>query len=112
MFLTMVLYYCDLLFGLYPSTLCFSTKYTTIMHIYISHGCETWSLILLEELRLTMFENKVLKRLFGPKREEETGRWGKLHNKDYHNLQFTRNIIRMTKSRGKKCVGIVARVTE
>jgi hypothetical protein len=52
----------------------------------VLYGCETWSLTLREEQRLRVFENRVLRRIFGPKRDEETGGWGKLHNEELHNL--------------------------
>jgi hypothetical protein len=52
---------------------------------YVLYGCETWSLILREELRLRVFENRVL-RIFGPKRDEVTGQWIKLHSGELHNL--------------------------
>jgi hypothetical protein len=48
----------------------------------VLYGCKTWSLALREEHRLRVFENKVLRRLFGRKRDEVTGRWRKLHNED------------------------------
>jgi uncharacterized membrane protein len=51
-----------------------------------------------EEHRLRVFENSVLRRIFGPKRDEVTGGWRKLHNEDLHNLYFSPNIIRMIKS--------------
>jgi hypothetical protein len=63
------------------------------------YGCETWSLILREEHRLREFENKVLRRIFGPKRDEVTGEWRKLHNVELHNLYSSQNIIRQIKSR-------------
>jgi hypothetical protein len=50
------------------------------------YGCETLSLTLREEHRLRMFENTVLRRIFGPKRDEVTGGWRKLHNKELYNL--------------------------
>jgi hypothetical protein len=55
--------------------------------------CETWSSILKEELRLRVFENKVLKRIFGPNGAEVTGDWRKLHNEELHNLFSSPNII-------------------
>jgi hypothetical protein len=61
------------------------------------YGCETWSLILREEQRLRVFENKVLRRIFGPKREEMLGGWRKLHNEELHNLCSSPSIIRMIK---------------
>jgi hypothetical protein len=53
--------------------------YNTIILPVVLYGCETWSLTLREEHRLRVFENKVLRRIFGPKRDEETGGWRKLH---------------------------------
>jgi hypothetical protein len=50
------------------------------------YGCETWSLTLREERRLRVFENRVMRRIFGLKRDEETGGWRKLHNEELHKL--------------------------
>jgi hypothetical protein len=50
----------------------------------VFYGCETWSLILREERRLRVFENKVLRRIFGPKRGEVTGKWRRLHNEQFY----------------------------
>jgi hypothetical protein len=60
--------------------------YKTIILPVILNGCETWSLTLREEHRLRMFENKVLRSIFGPKRHEVTGRWRKLHNEELPDL--------------------------
>jgi hypothetical protein len=57
-----------------------------------------------------VFENRVLRRIFGPNRDGVAGDWGKLHNKELHNLYSSPNIIRMTKSRKMKWVGYVARM--
>jgi len=54
--------------------------YRTIILPVGLYGCETWSLTVREERRLRVFENRVLRRVFGPKREEVTGEWRKLHN--------------------------------
>jgi hypothetical protein len=70
----------------------------------VLYGCETWSLTLREEHRLRVFENGVLRRIFGPKRDEATGGWRKLHNKELN------NIIRMIKSRRMRWTGHVARI--
>ena len=56
--------------------------YRTIILSVVLYGCETWSLTLREECRLRVFENRVLRRLFGPKRDEVTGEWRKLHNEE------------------------------
>jgi hypothetical protein len=58
----------------------------TIILPVVLYGCEAWSLILREEHRLRVFENRVLRRIFGPKGAEVTGEWGKLHNGKLHNL--------------------------
>jgi hypothetical protein len=60
--------------------------YKTIILPVVLYGCETWYLILRKEHRLRVFENKVLKRIFGPKRDEITGEWRKLHNEKLCNL--------------------------
>jgi hypothetical protein len=61
------------------------------------YGCETWSLTLREEHRQRVFENKVLRRIFEPKRDEMTGEWRKLHNEELHKLYSSPNIIRQVK---------------
>jgi hypothetical protein len=63
-----------------------------------------------EEHRLRVFENRVLRRIFGPKRDEVTGDWRKLHNEELHNLYSSPNIIRMIKSRRMRRAGQVARM--
>jgi hypothetical protein len=73
-------------------------------------GCETWSLTLWEEHRLREFENRVLRRIFGPKRDEVTGDRRKLHNEGLHNLCSSPSIIRMIKSRRMRWAGHVARM--
>jgi hypothetical protein len=60
--------------------------YKTIILPVVLYGCETWSLTLREEHRLRVPENRVLRRIFGPKRDEVTGGWKKLHNEELHNL--------------------------
>jgi hypothetical protein len=58
--------------------------YKTIILPVVLYGCETWSLTLREEHRLREFENRVLRRVFGPKRDEVTGEWRKLHSEELH----------------------------
>jgi hypothetical protein len=65
----------------------------------VLYGCDTWSETLREEHRLRVFENRVLRRLFGPKRVEVMGGWIKLHNEKLHNLYASPGVIRMIKSR-------------
>ena len=62
-------------------------------------GCETWSLTLREEHRLRIFDNKVLRKIFGAKRDKITGEWSKLHNVELHALNSSPNIIRNLKLR-------------
>jgi hypothetical protein len=66
----------------------------------------------MKEHRLSVFENRVLRRIFGPKRDEVTGGWRKLHNEELHNLYSSPSIIRMTKSRKMRWAGHVARMGE
>jgi hypothetical protein len=71
----------------------------TIILPAVLYGCETWSLTLREEHRLRVFENRVLRRIFGPKRDEVIGGWRKLYNEELHNLYRSSSIIRIIKSR-------------
>jgi hypothetical protein len=74
--------------------------------------CGTWSLTLKEEHRLRLFENRVLKKIFGLKRDEVTGEWRKLHNEELHDLYSSPSIIRIIKPRRMKWAGHVARMGE
>jgi hypothetical protein len=65
----------------------------------VLYGCETWSLTVREEHRLRVFENRVLRKEFGPKRDEVTGEWRKLHNEELNDLYSLPNIVREVKSR-------------
>jgi hypothetical protein len=78
----------------------------------ILYGCETWSLTLGEEHRVKVFENRVLRRIFGPKRDEVTGGWRKLHNEKLHHLYSSPSIIRMINSRRMRWTGYVACIGE
>ena len=82
------------------------------LYYYILYGCETWSLTLREERRLRVFENWVLRRVFGPKRDEVTRAWRKLHNKELNDLYSLPNIVRVVKSRRMRWAGHVARMGE
>ena len=59
------------------------------------YGCETWSLTLREERKLRMFENKVLRRIFGSRRDEVTGDWRRLHNEELNDLYSSPIIVRV-----------------
>jgi hypothetical protein len=83
--------------------------YKTIILPIVLYGCQTWSLTLREEHRLRLFENRVLMRIFGPKRDDLTGEWRKLHNEELHIL-YSPNIIRQIKSRRMRWAGHVARM--
>jgi hypothetical protein len=72
-------------------------RYNTIILPVVLYGCETWSLTLREEHRLRVFENRVLRIIFGPKRDEVAGELRKLHNEELHNLYSSSDIIRQVK---------------
>ena len=86
--------------------------YRTIILPAVLYGCETWSLTLREERRLRVFENRVLRRVFGSKRDEVTGEWKKIHNEELRDLYSLPNIVRVVKSRIMRWVGHVARMGE
>jgi hypothetical protein len=85
---------------------------TTAILPVVLYGCETWSLTLREERRLRVFENRVLRRVFGPWRDEVTGEWRKLHNQELNELYSLPNIVRVVKSRRMRWAGHVARMGE
>jgi hypothetical protein len=76
----------------------------------VLYECETWPLTLREEHRLIVFENKVLRKIFRPKRDEVTGGWRKLHNEELHDLYSSPSIIRIIKSRRMRWAGHVAQM--
>ena len=76
------------------------------------YGCGTWSLTLSEEHRLRVFENRVLRRIFGPKRDEVTGEWRKLHNEEFNELCSSPTIVQMIKLIRMRWNGHVARMGE
>ena len=76
----------------------------------VLYGCETWSLTLREERKLRVFENMMLRRIFGPRRDEVTGEWRRLHNEELNDLYTSPNIVRMIKSRRMRWAEHVARV--
>ena len=73
--------------------------YRTIILPIVLYGFETWSLTLREERRLRVFETRMLRRVFGPKRDEVTGEWRKFHNEELSDLFSLPNIVRVVKSR-------------
>jgi hypothetical protein len=78
----------------------------------VLYWCVTGSLTLSKEHRLRVFENRMLRRIFGPKREEVTGDWKKLHNEELHNLYSSPNIIRIMKLMKMRGTGHVTRMRE
>ena len=76
------------------------------------YGCETWSLTLREERRLRVFENRVLRKIFGPTCDKVTGKWKKLHNDERNDLYSSPNIIRVIKSRRMRWEWHVTRMEE
>jgi hypothetical protein len=86
--------------------------YNTIILPVVLYGCETWFLTLKEEHRLRVFENRVLRRIIRPKRDEVTGEWWKLYNEELHILYSSPNIIMQIKSRRMRWAGHVAHMGE
>ena len=84
---------------------------TTILPVVL-YGCETWSLTLREESKLRVYENMVLRRIYGPRRDEVTGEWRRLHNKEPNDLYSSPNIVRVIKLRRMRWAGHVARMGE
>jgi hypothetical protein len=78
----------------------------------VLYGCETLSLTLREEHRLRVFENRVLRRIFGPERDEVTGGWRKLHNEELRGFYFSPSIIMVIKARRMRWAGYVAHMGE
>ena len=85
--------------------------YKTIILLVVLYGCETWSLTLREESRLRVFENRILRRIFGPK-GDENGEWRRLHNEELHTLYRLLNKVKINKSRRLRWAGHVARMEE
>ena len=93
------------------SIFCLKIKiYRTIILPVVLYGCESWSLTLREESKLRVFENMVLKRIFGPRRDEVTGELRRLHNEELNDSYSSPNIVRVIKSRRMRWAGHVARM--
>ena len=86
--------------------------YITIILSVVLYGCETWSLKLRVKRKLRVFEHVVLRRIFGPRRDEVTGDWRRLHNEELNDLYSSPNTVRVIKSRTMRWAGHVARMGE
>ena len=78
----------------------------TILPVVLS-GCETWSFTLREESRLRVFENRVLRRIYGPKRDGVTGEWRRIHREELNDLYCSANTVRLIESRRRRWAGHV-----
>ena len=86
--------------------------YRNLILSVVLYGCETWSLTLREERKLRVFENIVLRRIFGPRRDEITWEWRRLHNVEVNDLYSSPNVVWVIKSRKIRWAGHVARMGE
>ena len=77
-------------------------RYPYIILPVVLYGCEAWSLTAREERKLRVFENMVLRRIFGPRKDEVTGEWRRLHNEELNGLYPSPNIVRVIKSRSEE----------
>ena len=84
----------------------------TVILSVVLYGCETWSLTLQEERKLRVFENRVLRRIFGLRRDEVAGEWRRLHNEELNDLYSSPNNVQVIKSRRMRWAGHVARMGE
>ena len=86
--------------------------YRTVILPVILYCCKSWSTTLADEHKLRVFENRVLGKIYGPKRDEMTGEWRRLHNEELHGLYDSPDVIRIMKSRRIRWAGHVARMGE
>jgi hypothetical protein len=86
--------------------------YRTVILPAVTYGCATWSVTLREEQRLRVFENRLLRKIFGPKRDKVTGAWRRLHKEELHDLYSSPNVIRVIKLRRVRLAGHVARTRD
>jgi len=86
--------------------------YRNIILPVVLYGCEAWWLTLREERKLRVFENMVLRRIFGPWRDEVTGEWRRMHNEELNDFYCSPNIVRVIKWRRMRWAGHVARMGE
>jgi hypothetical protein len=86
--------------------------YRTVILPVVLYGCETWLMTLREEHRLRVFENRALRRIFGPKRDEVTGEWRKLHEEELNNLYSLPNSVRVIKLKRMRWAAHVAHMGE
>ena len=86
--------------------------YKTIILPVVLYGCETWSLTLREECRLSVLKNRILRLIKLRPKRDETGEWRRFHNEELHSFYRSPNIVRMIRSRRMRLVGRVARMEE
>jgi len=84
---------CGRLFAVFGIYIFWSVFSSATIILPVLYGCETWSLTLREDRRLRVFENRILRRIFGPKRDDVTGAWRKLHNDELNGLYCSPNVV-------------------